>query len=83
MYTRVFTEPFLEDLRVHRKNRDLLRRVEGKVNEILENPEHYKPLRAPLQGKRRAHVGPFVLVFEISGDRVKFHSFRHHDEAYK
>ena len=83
MYARVFTEPFLEDLRFHRRNRGLLRRVEEKVSEILENPEHYKPLRGALKGKRRAHVGPFVLVFEVVGDRVFFHALRHHDVAYR
>ena len=37
-----------------------------KINQILNNPHHPKPLRKPLQGKREVHVmKSFVLVYEI------------------
>jgi len=60
--------------------------INKKVNEILENPYHYKPLRAPMQNKRRVHIaGSFVLIFKIDEDKkvVQLLEFEHHDKAYK
>ena len=60
--------------------------INKKVNEILENPYHYKPLRAPMQNKRRVHIaGSFVLIFKIDEERkvVQLLEFEHHDKAYK
>ena len=56
-----------------------------KIQEIRENPYHYKPLRAPLQNKRRVHVGPFVLIFSIDEETttIRLLEFEHHDNAYK
>lgn len=59
--------------------------VDKKVTQILQNPLHYKPLRAPLQGVRRVHVaGSFVLLFEPDPRRTVARLLRlaHHDEAY-
>jgi mRNA-degrading endonuclease RelE of RelBE toxin-antitoxin system len=59
--------------------------VDGKVIQIREDPLHYKPLRAPLQGVRRVHVaGAFVLLFEPVPARhvVRLLRLAHHDEAY-
>lgn len=67
------------------RNAGLKRMVDLKVHQILEAPLHYKPLRAPLQGVRRAHVGGvFVLLFEPVPKRhsVRFLRLAHHDEAY-
>ncbi len=60
--------------------------IHKKVLEILENPHHYKPLKAPMQNKRRVHVaGSFVLVFSVDEERktVKLLEFEHHDDVYK
>lgn len=60
--------------------------INKKVNEILNNPYHYKPLRAPMQNKRRVHVsGSFVLIFKINEEKrlVQLLEFEHHDKAYK
>lgn len=59
--------------------------VDSKVRQLLENPLHYKPLRAPLQGVRRVHVGgSFVLMFEpvLARQSVRLLRLAHHDEAY-
>ncbi|MGA7924208.1 MAG: type II toxin-antitoxin system RelE/ParE family toxin [Thermoplasmata archaeon] len=59
--------------------------VDSKVSQVLQNPLHYKPLRAPLQRVRRVHVGgSFVLLFEpVSGrETVRLLRLAHHDEAY-
>ncbi len=83
MHRQVFTEPFLDDLKAQRKNRGLLRRLDRKIEEVLVNPERFKPLRAPMAGLRRVHVGPFVLTFEVRGESVVFLAFRHHDAVYR
>jgi len=71
--------------RMAKKDRIRLEAVEKKVQEILEDPHRSKPLRVPMEGKRRAHVGPFVLVYEIDEERkvVILLDFEHHDAVYR
>ena len=60
--------------------------LKKKMNEIIQNPYHYKPLRYDLYGIRRVHImKSFVLKYEIveSTKTVKFLKFGHHDEAYR
>ena len=67
------------------KNAKLRRAVERKLEQILLQPTHYKPLRAPLEGVRRVHVASsFVLLFEPDEKRrvVRLLRLAHHDEAY-
>ncbi len=56
-----------------------------KANEILENPQQFKPLRSPMQHMRRVHVGSFVLVYDIDEARkvVTIRRYEHHDTVYK
>ncbi len=61
------------------------RAVDAKVAQLREAPRHDKPLRAPLQGVRRVHVGgAFVLLFEpdVGRTTVRLLRLAHHDEAY-
>ena len=71
--------------RMAKEDRNRLDAVAKKVAEILENPYRFKPLRGPMQGKRRVHVGPFVLVYEINEGRkvVILLDFEHHDTVYR
>jgi YafQ family addiction module toxin component len=67
------------------KNAGFKRAVDKKVDQIVLSPLHYKPLRAPLQGVRRVHIGgSFVLLFEPDEQRqaVRLLRLAHHDEAY-
>ncbi len=69
-----------------KKNHALEEALRKKINEILENPQHYKPLRYDSAGEKRVHVmKSFVLKFKIEENKhlVKFISFCHHDEAYR
>ncbi|MBT9160783.1 MAG: type II toxin-antitoxin system RelE family toxin [Dehalococcoidia bacterium] len=52
---------------------------------IVENPYSGKPLRRVLRGKRRVHIGHFVLLYGIKEKERKiiFLEFAHHDEVYK
>ena len=59
--------------------------IHKKVLEILENPHHFKPLRAPLQNKRRVHIsGSFILIFAVDEEHrtVRLLEFDHHDKVY-
>jgi len=71
--------------RMAKKDRERLEAVGRKVAEILQDPHRFKPLRAPIQNKRRVHVGPFVLVYEIDEARkvVILLDFEHHDKVYR
>jgi mRNA interferase RelE/StbE len=49
--------------KLQKKDKDLLRLIHNKVQNILIDPYRFKPLRKPLQNKRRVHIGgSFVLV---------------------
>lgn len=69
-----------------RKNPVLERAIRNKIEQILENPLHFKPLRYDLAGERRVHImKSFVLKYEVDENtkRVIFLFFGHHDEAYE
>lgn len=69
-----------------KKNPVLEKAISNKIEQILENPLHFKPLRHDLAGERRAHImKSFVLKYEIdeNAKAVTFIFFGHHDEAYK
>lgn len=55
-----------------------------KIQEIRENPYHFKPLKAPMQNFRRVHIGNFVLTFSINEitKTVIIERYKHHDEIY-
>lgn len=72
--------------KLQKKDTEMLRLIERKVQDILVDPYRFKPLRKPLQNKRRVHVaGSFVLVYEISEkeDLVTLLDFDHHNNIYK
>jgi YafQ family addiction module toxin component len=72
--------------RLRTKDKEMLRLIEKKVNDILVDPYRIKPLRKPMQNKRRVHVGgPFVLIYEINEKErlVTLLDFDHHDNIYK
>jgi len=69
-----------------KKDKKRYEAVMSKIEEILKNPEHYKPLKHDLAGERRVHImKSFVLKFEINeqSKTVTFFFFGHHDEAYR
>lgn len=59
--------------------------VINKIIQIAEAPQLGKPLRGSLKGKRRVHIGPFVLIYKINEDEhlVTLIELEHHDDAYK
>jgi mRNA interferase RelE/StbE/toxin YoeB len=68
-----------------KKKKWLLEVIRKKVGKILENPEHFKPLRGDMHGARRVHFDKsFVLTYEIDFARkvVRILDFEHHDKVY-
>ncbi|MFH1394123.1 MAG: type II toxin-antitoxin system RelE/ParE family toxin [Candidatus Micrarchaeota archaeon] len=85
-YVADFDKFFLKRLKKLKKdNPELFLRLRKKIAEVLENPHHYKPMKNVLKGKRRAHVGSFVILFTVDEKEksVVFLEFDHHDKAYK
>jgi len=71
--------------KLEKKDRKQLDDINKKIEQILENPQQFKPLKSPLEGLRRVHIGSFVLIYEIIEKSmiVRILKYKHHDEAYK
>ena len=85
MYKKVIKEKLDRYLnKLEKRNPELIKELDNKIDEILLNHYHYKPLRWPMQNQRRVHIGRYVLVFQINeaDETVEFLRFKHHDEAY-
>jgi len=68
-----------------KKDARQLEAITKKVEEIAKDPHAYKPLHFPLAGKRRVHIGSYVLVFSIDEARktVVLEDYEHHDHVYR
>jgi len=82
-YKIKFTPLFQKQLKkLKKKDPILFQRIFAKLEEIQTNPFHYKPLKNVLKGNRRAHLGSFVIIFEVEDDLITVHYVKHHDTAY-
>ncbi len=61
-----------------------MRAVGKKSRQLLVDPHFGKPLRAPMQHLRRAHIGSFVLTYRVDDNAmiVRLIDYEHHDKAY-
>lgn len=69
-------------MKIAKKDKILFERIIKKLEEVSDNPEHYKPLKGNMKGIRRVHFDPFVILFYIDGNMIKVSTIKHHDEAY-
>ena len=71
--------------KLSKKDQDSLNYINKKVKEILENPYHFKLLKAPMQNFRRVHIGNFVLIYSVDESKktVILERYEHHDKVYK
>jgi len=72
--------------KIEKKDPVMFKAARDKIEVIIKNPHHYKPLRYDLKGLRRVHLEKsFVLVFEIDEEEkmVRFLDLDHHDEIYR
>lgn len=71
--------------KIGKKNRYLLSIIDKKISQILNNPYHFKPLKANLKGIRRVHINNhFVLTYDIDEKKkiIKLLDYEHHDKVY-
>ena len=68
--------------KLKKKDKLLFTKIQKKLIEIVQNPEHYKPLRNVLAGFRRIKFGHFILIYKIEDKIVRIISLDHHDRAY-
>jgi mRNA-degrading endonuclease RelE of RelBE toxin-antitoxin system len=86
MYAYDIDEELVSKLKkLEKRDKMLYMAVEKKIIRIAEDPHLGKPLSNVLKYKRRAHVGHFVLIYEINEkeSKVIFLEFEHHDVVYK
>ena len=72
--------------KIVKKNRRQYEIIMNKVEEILNDPQHYKNLRAPLNHWKRVHIdSSFVLVFSVEekSKTVVLEDYDHHDNIYR
>ena len=72
--------------KLFKKNRRQYEIIMKKAEEIIQNPQHYKNLQAPLQHWKSVHIDThFVLVFSVDENikTVIIEDFDLHDRVYK
>ncbi|MEM2916386.1 MAG: hypothetical protein QXT19_03465 [Candidatus Woesearchaeota archaeon] len=86
MYTLELRESIEKKfLKLRKRNPKQLEIIWKKIEEILQNPNHYKNLRSPLQHLKRIHIDKsFVLVFSVNETTktVTIEDYDHHDKIY-
>jgi YafQ family addiction module toxin component len=86
MYSFEIKDELEKSLRkLAKRDNQLYEAVTKKILQIAENPAIGKPLRNVLKGKKRVHIGHFVLIFSVDDKerKVTFLEFDHHDNVYK
>jgi YafQ family addiction module toxin component len=70
--------------KLEKKDKKQLKAVSKKIEQILKDPHQFKPLKSPLEGLKRVHIGSFVLIYEVleNSKIVRVLKYKHHDEAY-
>jgi YafQ family addiction module toxin component len=78
-------EVFRAFKKLTKKDRKHLEAINKKIEQILNDPFQFKPLKHPLDGLRRVHVGSFVLIYEVLENQktVRVLKYKHHDQAYQ
>jgi len=68
-----------------KKDSKQMEAIAKKIEEMAEDPYAFKPLRFPLAGLRRVHIGSHVLLFSIDEARktIVLEDYEHHDRAYR
>ena len=72
-------------LKLAKQNPKQLLIIEDKIQEIRQNPQHYKNLRKPLQNLKRVHIDKsFVLTFSVDENtkHIIIEDYDHHDNIY-
>lgn len=71
--------------KLYKKNRKQYEIVMKKAEEVIQNPQHYKNLRSPLQHLKEVHIDTqFVLTFSVDENTkiVTLEDYDHHDKIF-
>jgi len=84
----LWQRPHLDSVfgKLAKKDKNQFDILQKKIQEILLEPYKFKPMRVPLQGQRRVHIGKsYVLTYSIdeANKRVILEDYDHHDNIYK
>jgi YafQ family addiction module toxin component len=83
VYQIEFSVQFEKSMKkLKKKDKVLFEQIQKKLIDLVQNPDHYKPLKNILAGYRRIHFGSFVLIYKIERDIVRIISLDHHDQSY-
>ena len=86
MTFRIIPEPDVEATLNKLAKKDPVRfeQLEKKLRELADNPEIGKPLKSPLKGSRRLHIGHYVLIYKLDQKKqaIVLTDYAHHDEVY-
>lgn len=69
-----------------KKNPKKLEIILTKIDQICQNPYHYKNLRHPFQHLKRVHVdSSFVIVYSVdeTSKLITIEDYDHHDNIYR
>ena len=72
-------------LKLSKKNPNQMSIILNKIEEIRQNPNHYKNLRRPLNYLKRIHIDKsFVLLFSVDENKkiIIIEDYNHHDKIY-
>ncbi len=82
-YAIEFSSIFEKSMKkLKKKDKVMYDQIQKKLIDLVENPDHFKPLRNILAGYRRIHFGSYVVIYKIEGDIVRIISLDHHDKSY-
>jgi YafQ family addiction module toxin component len=71
--------------KLRKRNPKQLEIIGKKIEELVQNPNHYKNLRSPSQHLKRVHIDKsFVLTFSVNEatKTVIIEDYDHHDKIY-
>ncbi len=76
----VYSDQIQRALKRHKRDGTLFTKIERQIEKILREPSFGKPLRYSLKNRRRVHVGPFVIIYELHNGELRFLDCDHHDK---
>ena len=83
VYQIEFSVQFEKSMKkLKKKDKVLFEQIQKKLIDLVQNPDHYKPLKNILAGYRRIHFDSFVLIYKIERDIVRIISLDYHDQSY-
>jgi len=80
-YTLVISPKLLKKL--EKLDKATKERIADSINEILKNPEKFKPLRYELKGLRSARIGKWRIIYRVEGEEVIILSIGHRKNVYE